>query len=74
MTNTHNGDLAELTTVGVDIDKDVFHLVGFDTSGAVVPRKKIKRLTLVPTFEALPRCVVGIGACPCGLCTLKSGT
>jgi transposase len=63
MTNKHNDDLAGLATVGVDIGKDVFHLVGFDASGAVVLRRKIKRLALVPTFEALPRCVVGMEAC-----------
>lgn len=63
MTHKHNDDLAGLATVGVDIGKDVFHLVGFDAGGAVVLRKKIKRLALVPTFEALPRCVVGMEAC-----------
>jgi len=63
MTNTQNDDLAGLVTVGVDIGKDVFHLVGFDAGGAVVLRKKIKRLALEPTFEALPRCVVGMEAC-----------
>jgi transposase len=54
---------AQLSVVGVDIGKDVFHIVGFDPDGAIVLRRKIKRLTLVSTFEKLPRCIVGLEAC-----------
>jgi len=57
------GDLDDLVVVGVDIGKDVFHLVGFDADGNLVLRRKIKRLALSATFEALPRCVVGMEAC-----------
>lgn len=53
----------ELMSVGVDIGKDVFHLVGFDKDGQLILRKKIKRLALVATFENLPRCIVGLEAC-----------
>ena len=60
MTENH---ISELSSIGVDIGKDVFHLVGFDTSGTLVLRKKVKRLSLVPTFEKLPRCIVGMEAC-----------
>ena len=49
--------------IGVDIGKDVFHLVGFDAEGNLVLRRRIKRLALSATFEALPRCVVGMEAC-----------
>ena len=52
-----------LKSVGIDIGKDTFHLVGFDEEGQLVLRKKIKRLALVATFEKLPRCVVGMEAC-----------
>lgn len=31
----------ELSVVGIDISKDVFHLVGFDADGKIVLRKKI---------------------------------
>lgn len=54
---------SELSVVGIDIGKDVFHLVGFDSGGKVVLRKKIRRLALMPTFEKLPRCIVGMEAC-----------
>ena len=52
-----------LSVIGIDIGKDVFHLVGFDPGGTVVLRRKIKRLALVSSFEELPRCVVGMEAC-----------
>lgn len=57
------GSLEDLTVVGIDIGKDVFHLVGFDRSGHVVLRRKIKRFALQETFAALPQCVVGMEAC-----------
>ena len=56
-------DFDELMSVGVDIGKDVFHLVGFDKDGQLVLRKKIKRMALIATFEGLPKCVVGMEAC-----------
>ena len=40
------GSLEHLTVVGIDIGKDVFHLAGFDRSGHVVLRRKIKRFAL----------------------------
>ena len=52
-----------LTVLGIDIGKDVFHIVGFDGEGQIVVRRKIKRLALVKVFETLPRCVVGLEAC-----------
>jgi transposase len=53
----------ELSVIGIDIGKDVFHIIGFDPSGTIVLRRKIKRLALVATFERLPRCIVGLEAC-----------
>ncbi len=45
----------ELSVIGIDIGKDVFHIIGFDPSGTIVLRRKIKRLALVATFrEASP--------------------
>ena len=60
---TKNIELSQLRVVGVDIGKDVFHLVGFDDDGELVLRKKIKRLALVATFEKFPRCIIGMEAC-----------
>lgn len=63
MSSKTKHDLASLSVVGVDIGKDVFHLVGFSSSGDLVLRRKIKRLALVTAFDDLPRCIVGMEAC-----------
>jgi len=44
---------AQPAVIGVDIGKDVFHLVAFTADGETAFRKKIKRLALADTF---PRC------------------
>lgn len=56
-------DFDELMSIGVDIGKDVFYLVGFNKEGQLVLRKKIKRMALISTFEELPHCIVGMEAC-----------
>lgn len=52
-----------LASIGVDIGKDVFHLVAFDVDGNIVLRRKIKRLALEKEFTKFPPCVVGMEAC-----------
>jgi transposase len=54
---------APLSVIGVDIGKDVFHLVGFGTDGKIAFRRRIKRLALKDAFEKLPACIVGMEAC-----------
>lgn len=54
---------APLMVVGVDIGKDVFHLVGFGTDGKIAFRRRIRRLGLRDVFEKLPPCIVGLEAC-----------
>src|SRR4029078_4978838 len=55
--------IAPLASIGIDIGKEVFHLVGFGTDGKIAFRRKIKRLALVETFKKLPPCIVGMEAC-----------
>ena len=40
-----------LASIGIDIGKEVFHVVGFSTDGRIAFRRKIKRLALVETFK-----------------------
>jgi len=63
MTQSSEQNIRTLTSIGIDIGKDVFHIVGFDGDGKVVLRRKIKRLSLVAEFEKLPPCIVGMEAC-----------
>lgn len=53
----------QLASIGIDIGKDVFHLIGFGIDGKIAFRRQIKRLALVETFKRLPPCVVGMEAC-----------
>ena len=55
--------IVPLASIGVDIGKEVFHLVGFGIDGKIAFRRKIKRLALADTFRKLPSCVVGMEAC-----------
>jgi len=55
--------VAPLASIGVDIGKEVFHLVGFGTDGKIAFRRKIKRLALIETFKKLPPCIVSMEAC-----------
>src|SRR5215470_9884668 len=49
--------------VGVDIGKDVFHLVGFGAGGKIAFRRRIRQLGLKDAFEKLPSCIVAMEAC-----------
>jgi len=54
---------ATVTVIGVDIGKEVFHLVGLGVDGKIAFRRKIRRLALKDAFERLPPCIVGMEAC-----------
>jgi hypothetical protein len=54
---------ASVTVIGVDIGKEVFHLVGLGADGKIAFRRKIRRLALKDAFEQLPPCIVGMEAC-----------
>lgn len=53
----------QVTTIGLDIAKNVFQVHGLDFDGQVVLRKKVRRNKLLALFEGLPRCLVGMEAC-----------
>ena len=55
-------------SIGIDIGKEVFHVVGFGTDGRIAFRRKIKRLALVETFKKLPPSIVDVGAPKCTFC------
>ncbi len=55
--------MGEVTTIGLDIAKQVFHAHGADGSGAVVFSRRITRGKLLGFFAAQPLCVVAMEAC-----------
>ena len=48
---------------GVDLGKNVFHVVGLDADGAVIQRAKFRRETLLAFFEQAHTAIVGMEAC-----------
>jgi transposase len=52
-----------ITTIGLDIAKSVFQVHGVDAEGNVVTRRQLKRRQVLPFFQKLPSCLVGIEAC-----------
>ncbi len=53
----------EITTIGLDLAKNVFQVHGVDDEGAVVIRRQLRRSRVLPFFEKLPPCLIGIEAC-----------
>jgi len=53
----------QITTIGLDIAKNVFQVHGIDVSERVVVRKQLRRAQVKKFFEALPPCLVGLEAC-----------
>ena len=55
--------MSEVTTIGVDLAKNVFQIHGVDMSGTTVIRKQLRRRQVLPFFEKQPPCLVGMEAC-----------
>ena len=53
----------QITTIGLDIAKNVFQVHGIDGAEKVVVRKQLRRGQVMKFFAALPPCLVGIEAC-----------
>jgi transposase len=55
--------MGEVTTIGIDIAKQVFQLHGVDEVGEVMLCRRLRRSQVVSFFAALPPSRVGIEAC-----------
>jgi len=55
--------MEEITTVGVDLAKEVFAICILDARGAVLERKVLRRVAFERWAGALPRCTVAMEAC-----------
>ena len=53
----------QITTIGLDIAKNVFQVHGIDATEKVVMRKQLRRRQLIKFFEALAPCLIGMEAC-----------
>jgi hypothetical protein len=52
-----------VSTVGIDLAKKIFHLVRTDTTGKIVWRKRLTRHALMPFMAQLPPVTIGLEAC-----------
>jgi transposase len=52
-----------ITTIGLDIAKSVFQVHGVDAEGNVLICRQLKRRYVLPFFQKLSPCLVGIEAC-----------
>ena len=55
--------MSEISTIGLDLAKNVFQVHGVDASGAVALRRQLRRSAVEKFFAQLPPCTVGMEAC-----------
>jgi transposase len=53
----------QITTVGIDLAKNVFQIHGVDSRGKPILRKRLRRDQVAAFFGNLPPCLVGMEAC-----------
>ena len=53
--------MSNVTTVGIDLAKNVFAVHGVDALGRVVLRRTVRRERLLELVAQLPVCLIGIG-------------
>jgi transposase len=57
------GPMTHVRVLGIDIAKQIFHVVGMDDSGTVVLRKRCPRGALMSFIAQLPPVVIGMEVC-----------
>ena len=53
----------QVSTIGLDLAKNVFQAHGVSAEGKVVLKKQLRRGQVLSTFAKLPPCLVGMEAC-----------
>src|SRR5258706_320455 len=52
-----------IATIGIDIGKTAFHLIGLNQRGAIVLRQKLSRSQVEARLANMPPCLIGMEAC-----------
>ena len=55
--------MTEVTIIGIDLAKSVFQVHGINAAGEPVVRRQLRRRQVLPFFEKLQRCLIGMEAC-----------
>src|SRR6266481_734258 len=58
-----NKSIATIATMGIDIGKNSFHVVGLDQQGAIVLRQKWSRGQIEARIANMRPCLIGMEAC-----------
>src|SRR5262250_33352 len=58
-----NKSAATVATMGIDIGKNSFHVIGLDERGAIVLRQKWSRAQVETRLANIPPCLIGMEAC-----------
>ena len=61
MTAKHSA--STVTTIGIDIGKNSFHMVGMGANGVIVLRHKVSRQQILKRLSNLGPCLIGMEAC-----------
>jgi transposase len=60
---SHKSAPPAVSTMGIDLGKNSFHLVGLDQRGAIVWQLKCSRAQLERRLANIPGCLIGMEAC-----------
>lgn len=55
--------MREITTIGLDLAKNVFQVHAIDATGGIVIRRQVRRSQLLLFFSRLSPCLIGMEAC-----------
>ena len=55
--------MKQITTIGLDLAKQIFQIHGADAEGTPIINRKLRRAEVLRFFEKKPPCLVGIEAC-----------
>ncbi len=55
--------MGKITTIGLDLAKNVFHVVCCDKHGKIMKRKMLRRSGLLTWFANQPTCLIGMESC-----------
>jgi transposase len=53
----------KITTIGIDLAKEVFQIHGVDERGRIVLRKQLRRNKMTKSFANIEPCLIGMEAC-----------
>lgn len=55
--------MRQISIIGLDIAKNIFQLHGVTKSSQVLLRKRLRRAQMIPFFQTLSPCLIGIESC-----------